>query len=404
MMMTLVSMLALLQAPSVVDDSALTMLVRPEADRASALITFQVGWENDVGANSLTMQAAHALVYANRAVPIERLMPAMMERNGSVEFAFARSRTSILIEVPGADAEHLLLPFVQGILNPDFSPAMFEALRGKTWVTDESSQNPTESTIAFLEPLLTKTERSYASGMQPRLWESTRVAKHIKQFFEKGHARTWVGGPVGELFNRLAAQRAAYSAQAPAISYREDVNVTLRGPVPLHLIGFPFDRNSASESGPGAIDWAAVLVIKKVIASRMTRVLREAGLIYALDVDLAISPYFTGLFLSIPAYQESGMDLAPRIEKELSILFREGASELEFLSAKTVVEQQLMKTPIERLFREAKNGSFLLSWIQAPAFLDSVRNLDQARFKQVASALFSNERHRFYIQLKGPSR
>ena len=160
----------------------------------------------------------------------------------------------------------------------------------------------------------------------------------------------------------------------------------------LHLIGYPLPELSP-------VDAAATRVIERRLYVELTKKLRENGVAYSIDVTPTLTPWFDGLLLVVPVFDESGLDLEPYITGLLSSTVHRPVSkeELESLVLAVKLEDEVAaRDPSSFVWRLA-TGRAIVAWL-SPEYRTALDTLLPEQVEKAAAVLFQNERKRFYIQ------
>ena len=371
------------------------------ATTAALLVTFGVGRKDDLGANGLTAQTQTALLYANRALPGERWDLELFSSSARVSASVGRKTASFLLVAPASEFKALSAQLLAGLFAPRLDGDAFGKLDGKAFPVGAES-NTVEGLVQRLEPLLLR-DAPTATGMEPQWWEFSRIQEHVAAHFVPANASVFaVGGfDAAALAGALAKYRGGTRKVPERLETSADVRQTVPWPLDLFLIGYPLPELTVEQA-------AAIRVYQLIFQEKLTDLLRSRGVAYSVGADLCLSPTFNGVLLTLPAHDESGIDVEPAIVSKISSLCRSGVppEDFERLKREVLVANERVATDPVGFATAVAEGRADARWL-SPEYQAAQQALTLEQLKASSSVLLDNERRRFYFKftsagLRGP--
>jgi predicted Zn-dependent peptidase len=359
---------------------------------ASLIVAFRGGYADDTGLFGLTAQAQRAIIFANT-----RLGPRFQEQlfaNGvSLELTLSRQRCNFTLAGPRQGVTVVAQALLTGLFSPriDDGDIITLALRGSP---NGPLANDTELLVQMLEPILLKDEKHVQLG---RLdwYEPSRIRQHLSEFFTPANATVTL---IGLDAAKLPALKLAGGKRVERIAsvLATDVRREVRSQRSVDVYGYPLPPLNAAEV-------AGMRVMARLLREELLRTLRQLGCAYSISVTPTVNATFSGVLITIPAFDSSGLDLQPMIETAIANVVHRKLSG-DDVTALMAAEQQcdrLFALRADHLAEALVNGSRQEAW-SSPEYEQALADLTPAAVSQTSSALFVNERRRFYVRFRKP--
>jgi hypothetical protein len=369
---------------------AVLVLIQTDAPTVSMLVSFGAGFSDDEGPG-VTAQTQTALINANSAFPLRTWLESAFAAGASLKTSLSPRQANFVLSAPREEFAVLASPLVAALLGPRLSASAFAALRGHA-PPGGSLASDTQLLMHQIEPLV-------LAGSSPRFlgkptWrEFDEVQEYLRAHFTPANATIVVVGgfepvKVRALFRASGGTRRTYRRMSTIAGAHAQVPSRLK----LHLIGYPLPELSP-------VDAAATRVIERRLYVELTKKLRENGVAYSIDVTPTLTPWFDGLLLVVPVFDESGLDLEPYITGLLSSTVHRPVSkeELESLVLAVKLEDEVAARDPSSFVWQLATGRALAAWL-SPEYRTALDALLPEQVEKAAAVLFQNERKRFYIQ------
>jgi hypothetical protein len=361
-------------------------LIPTDADAVAMLVSFRTGYGDDLGVTGLSSQAQTALTQANKAFPLKQWT--QLAFAGDVRFY----QTQFVLSAPRDEflqAAQLLLP---ALLAPKLDPVQFRALDGRASPLGVV-ENEAELMVQFLEPLVLDGINP-TPHVRPKWVEFARMMDYFNEFMRPANATvTIVGGfEPSAVIPLLTRHSGGTRRSIRRVATRNDVNKKVPAERNVHVIGYPLPELSAQHT-------ASMRVIKAMLYDALTTSLRDRGMAYSISVQPDLTPWFNGVLLIVPGFDMSGTDLEPFLAEQIGRVvnqrlkpdalqrFREG------VQLEDALARQRPASFVDRLASASVENKWL-----SPDYVKALADLTPEQLAQSSSALFVNERRRFYVK------
>lgn len=358
-----------------------------EGDDASAIIAFRAGYADDTGLFGLTAQAQQALIHANSK--LSKFQEQLFANNVALEFTVSRQRCNFVLTGPKRGVTLAVQALAAGLFQPKVDDAGITALslRG---APQGPMANETEFVVQLLEPIILKEAKRAQRGKL--VWHPpARVRQHLNEFFTPANATVTLMG-----VDRVAVPALKTSGgtrlDRSASVLATDVHAKVPSTRSIHVYGYPLPPLDAAQV-------AGMRVIARLLQEELLRSLRQGGSAYSISVTPTNNATFSGVLVTIPAYESSGLDLEPLIESAISQVVHDKLSD-DDVKALVAAEQgrdRLLRLRVDRLADELINGARIEAW-SSPEYEQALAALTPDAVSRASSALFVNERRRFYVR------
>jgi predicted Zn-dependent peptidase len=283
----------------------------------------------------------------------------------------------------------MLLP---ALLAPKVDATQFQALKGRASPLGALA-NEAEFLVQWLEPLV-------LDGVNPQphikpAWvEFSRMKAYLDEFISPANATvTIVGGfdPVAVL-PLLTHHAGGARRSIRRVATRNDVNAKVPAERSVHIIGYPLPELTAEQA-------AAMRVINAMLYEALTISLRERGLAYSVAVEPDLTPWFNGVLLIVPAFDLSGSDLEPFLAEQIGRVVHQRLTPdtLQRFREGVQLEDGLARQQPALFVDRLAAARVAAAWL-SPEHVQALEALTPEQVAKTSSALFVNERRRFYVK------
>lgn len=367
------------------------VLIQTDAPTVSMLIAFGAGYADDGAATGVTAQAQTALTHANSAFPLQRWLETAFADGASLTTSLDPRQANFVLSAPRDAFTALAKPLVAALLSPRPNAQAFSALKGRA-APEGSLVRDTQMLMHDIEPLVLQGGAQRFVGKA--VWRNfEEVQEQVRAHFTPANATIVVVGG----FEPMELRGLFRAARGTRREYRRMTTLSraharVRSQVKLHLIGYPLPQLSAVEA-------AAVRVLERRLYIGLTRGLRENGVAYSVDVTPNLTPWFNGLLLVVPTFDESGLSLEPYITDLVSsTLHRDLSSdELGELIQSVKLEDDFATRSPASFVQKLTTGQAIAQWL-SPEYRTALDSLQPEQVARAASVLLLDDRKRFHIE------
>lgn len=367
-------------------------LIPTESESVAMLVTFGTGYGDDFGLTGLSAQAQTSLTQANAAFPLQKWTELAFAGDVHFRCSLGRYQTHFVLSAPRAEfpaAARMLLP---ALLAPRLDRALFQALKGRASPLG-SVESDSELLVQLLEPLVLEGAKPQ-QRLEPAWLELSRIQQHLDEFITPANATvTVIGGfDPAELLPLLSRHAQGTRRVVRRAATRNDVDAKFPAERSVHLIGYPLPELTALQA-------AAVRVIDAMMYETLTIALRERGLAYSIFVEPNLTPWFNGVLLTVPAFEISGSDLEPFLVEQIGRVVHQRLSPetLQRFKEGVQLEDALARQQPKLFVHRLVAASVSPAWL-SPEYAKALEELTPEQVSQASSALFVNERRRFYVK------
>jgi hypothetical protein len=360
-------------------------------DDAAAIISFRVGYADDTGLFGLTAQTQQALISAN--AKLTKFQEQLFASAVTMELTVSRQRCNFVLTGPRQGVTLATQALTAGLFQPKVDDAGIVALslRG---APQGPLANETEFIAQLLEPIILKEAKQAQRGRL--VWHPpARIRLHIHELFTPANATVTLIG-VDRASVPALKSSGGTRQERPTHALATDVRAQVPSSRSIHVYGYPLPPLGAAEV-------AGMRVMARLLQEELLRTLRQGGSAYSISVTPTINATFSGVLVTIPAYESSGLDLEPIIDTAISRVVHEKLTDED---VKTLVQAEqerdrLLSMRVDRFADDLVNGARLEEW-NSPEYQQALAELTPAAVAKVSSALFVNERRRFYVRFIKP--
>jgi hypothetical protein len=367
------------------------VLIQTDAPTVSMLIAFGAGYADDGSATGVIAQAQTALTHANSAFPLQQWLETAFAGGASLTTSLDPRQANFVLSAPQEEFTALAKPLVAALLSPRLSARAFAALKDRA-APEGSLARDTQMLMHDIEPLVLEGGAPRFAG-KPAWRNFEEVEEQRRAHFTPANATIVVVGgfeptKLRALFRASGGTRREYRR----MTTRLGTHARVRSRVKLHLIGYPLPQLSAVEA-------AAVRVIERRLSAGLTRGLRENGVAYSVDVTPNLTPWFDGLLLVVPTFDESGLSLEQYLTGLVSSTLHRDLSreELGDLVLSVKLEDDFATRSPASFVQKLTTGQAIARWL-SPEYRTALDSLQPEQVERAASVLFRDDRKRFHIE------
>ncbi len=367
-------------------------LIASDAPTVSMLVSFGAGYGDDFGLTGLSAQSQTALTQANSALNLRKWNEFAFQGRVKLSLSLSRYQTHFVLDAPREVFEQAARMLLPALMSPRLDGALFAGLDGHASPSGTLASD-SELMIQMLEPLILKDAKEVQRGKLT--WHPfSRVNQHVTDFFTPGNAVITVVGGFDPAVVRpltLAAHRGAPRVvRRPATA--TDVHRKIDSATSVHLFGYPLPELTPSQV-------AGMRLINRKLYETLIVTLREQGVAYWVTVEPQFNPWFTGLFIVVPAFDIGGTDLEPLLIEALSDVAHQrfDRATLEHLREATAIDDARALQAPASLTASLVSGRVSAQWF-SPEFVEARDALTSESVQRISNELFVNERRRFYVR------
>ncbi len=370
-------------------------LIPTDTDSVAMLVSFRTGYGDDLGVTGLSAQTQTAMTQANSAFPLKKWTERAFAGDVRLRYSQGRYQTQYVLSAPREEFPGAAIMLLTALLAPRLDAAQFEALMGRASPLGVMD-NEAEFLVQLLEPLVL--EGTNPVPFRPTWVQFQRMKAYLNEFMVPANATvTIVGGfDPAALLPTLTRYSGGTRRIIRRATTRNDVNRLIPAERSLHIIGYPLPELSAEQV-------AAVRIIDAMLYESLTIGLRDRGLAYSISVNPDLTEWFNGVLLIVPAFDIYGSDLEPFLVERIGAVVHQRLTPetLQRFKEGVQLEDSLARQQ-PALFVDRLAGSSVSAQWLSPAYVKALETLTPEQVSQASSALFVNERRRFYVKF-GPT-